>query len=293
MRIPGLPILPVVIVLGCAAAPPAGSTPAAPSSPSDPESGAPAAEDPGGAVFGRSAPKVGTVLVTETTQTLHVELTKRQGKQTVQIVQASTQHSKTRLTLLATSGAAVTREKVEYLEAASEQRIGDRVQQVPSPLVGKSYVLEARGESLHATGADGAPVSDYEAERLAQNHPNLGRPSGFVALLPDRPLAIGERIAPDPAALGEALGKRGVQVREPSLVLESAGEGVGRFAVSFVLVEQRDGNTTETRLSGSVMLQADTCWPLEIDLRGPVRVTGPDELAGSGTVTLEVHTSPE
>jgi hypothetical protein len=282
-------VLLTLLAVGCGASPPAVPVSAAPAAP---EADAPS-EDPSGVVFGRSAPKVGTVFLTESQQTLRVELEQRQGKQKVQLVQASSQRTKTRITILAVSGTAVTREKVEYLEGRSEQRLGDRVQDVPSPLVGKTYVLEARQGSLRATGADGAPVSDYESERLAQNHPNLGRPSGFIAILPDRPLTVGERLTPDAGALADAFGKRGVEVRDASLVLESAGEGVGQFAVSFVLIETRENTTTETTLGGSVMLQADTSWPLETKLRGPVRVTGPDELSGAGEVSIEVHTSAE
>jgi len=203
--------------------------------------------------------------------------------------------------VLATRGAAVTKKKVEYLDGQSEQRVGDRVQQVPNPLLGKTYLLESRGGQLRVSRPDGAPVSDYERERLELEHANLGRPSAFASLLPDREIRVGERLTPDPGTLAEAFGKHDVQVEQASIVLEAvddeAREPVGKFRLSMKLVESGERTVRETELRGTVVIQIETGWPVLVDLSGPVRLEGappnPTELSGTGEVSLRVQTRYE
>ena len=273
----------------------------APGCPGDPAEPARAGSGSRGVVFRRRVPQPGTVIVARRHQRSRLELSQRRGGKRMTVVQGTDQRVETRTTVLVATDAAVTRKRVEYVGGASEQRIGDRVQRVPNPLLGKTYVLEARDAGLHVGGSDGAPVSDYERELLEREHGNLGRPSAFAALLPRRPVAPGERLRPDPETLARAFGQAGVQVRDASFVLQSLGEQDGRrlgtFRVAVTLVEEDEQTHRETRLGGRVVLRVDTCWPVAVELSGPIEIEGrspdPSDLHGRGEVSLQVSTQYE
>jgi hypothetical protein len=247
--------------------------------------------DAGGTLFEVRVPPKGSVRVDESEQSMHLELVQRQGQRKRTLVQETLQRAKTRTTVLDATENAITEKRVEYLEGTSEQRIGNRKQDIPNPLIGKTYVLRLSGGQLVATGKGGQAVSEYERERLVRDNPNLGKPSQFAALIPRRPVGVGERLSPDPQALAAAFGKRDVEVAQAAFTLrrvsEREGTELGHFEVSFTVAE----------LQGMVVLQTATCWPEEIDLEGQVSVEGkpPNEAAlrGTGTVRIQVQSTYE
>jgi hypothetical protein len=257
--------------------------------------------DASGATFTPRVPHPGSVRIDESLNRVRLELSQRQDNRTTTVVQQTTQRLKTRTTVLAANEAAVTKKRVEYLQGLREQRLGDRVERVTNPLQGKTYLLEIQGGRLLATGPRGESISDYERELLVEQNPHLGKPSGFAVLLPHRPLGIGERLTPDPAALAEVFAAPGAEVREAYIVLiavvEQQGGRQGRFEVGFTVVDAREQSIVETQLGGTVVLQADTCWPLEVSLSGPVRVEGKPpnrrELRGSGEASTLVRSRYE
>jgi hypothetical protein len=257
--------------------------------------------DAAGTLFEVRVPPKGSVRVDESEQSMHLELVQRQGQRKRTLVQETLQRAKTRTTVLAATENAVTEKRVEYLEGTSEQRIGNRKQSVPNPLIGKTYVLRLSGAELVATGKGGQAVSEYERERLARDNPNLGKPSQFAELIPRRPVGVGERLSPDPQALAAAFGKRDVEVTQAAFTLrrvsERKGTELGHFEVSFTVAETSEKTVNRTELKGTVVLQTATCWPEEIDLEGRVSVEGKPpneaELQGSGTVRIQVRSDYE
>lgn len=299
------------LLLGLALLPPlgcAGSSPAArdaPQSAAGPASSAQAGEpaeaanaesdDSAGTLFEVRVPPKGSARVDESEQVMRVELVQRQGKRKQSLVQETVQRSKTRNTVLAANETAITTKRVEYLEGSNEQRIGNRVQRSPNPLLGKSYVLKLSGGKLVANGEGGRAVTEFERERLVQDNPNLGKPSQFAELLPRRPIRVGEQLSPDPRALAAAFGKRDVEVSQATFTLASVtereGTELGQFEVSLTMVESTPQTVNEIELQGTVLLQTATCWPEEIDLQGRISVKGkpPHESAVQGSGTLKVH----
>ena len=318
-ELPSLPCLPMrgSLLLGLALLWPlacAGSHSGA-SDATQPTAAADAAEDGGegtqtaGADSARAAgtrfevrvPPKGSVREDETEQSMHLELVHRQGKGKRTLVQETLQRTKTRTTVLAATEEAITEKRVEYLEGSSEQRIGNRKQSIPNPLIGKTYVLRLSGGKLVATGQGGRTVTEYERERLVRDNPNLGKPSQFAALIPRRPIRVGEQLSPDPRVLAAAFGKRDVEVNRAAFTLAGLRERedtrLGAFDVSLTIVETTEQTVNQTELEGTVVLQAATCWPEEIDLEGRVSVVGKPpneaELRGSGTVRIQVRSTYE
>jgi hypothetical protein len=299
----------VVLVVGCAGSHPGASADSQPTSPAAAtEDGGDLAQtagaetgDAAGVVFQARVPPKGSARVDETEQHSRLEFSRRDGGSTESLVQELQTHSKMRTTVLAVNGEAVVKKRVEYLEGKSEQRIGDRKQGIPNPLIGKTYVLERSDGRFTATRKGGQPVSDYERERLLQDHPNLGQPSPFAALIPRRPIRVGEQLSPDPRVLAAAFGKRDVEVNRAAFTLaavrEREGTRLGAFDVSLTIVETTEQTINQTELEGMVVLQAATCWPEEIDLEGRVSVAGKPpneaELRGSGTVKIQVRSTYE
>ena len=254
-----------------------------------------------GTLFEVRVPPKGSVREDETEQSMHLELVHGQGQRKRALVQETLQRAKTRTTVLAATDDAITQKRVEYLEGSSEQRIGDRVQRNPNPLIGKSYVLRLSGGQLVATGKGGQAVTDYERERLVRDNPNLGKPSQFAALIPRRPIRVGEQLSPDPRLLAAAFGKRDVEVSRATFTLASLrkreGTQLGVFDVSLAIVETTEQTTNQTALQGTVVLQTATCWPEQTDLEGRISVVGkpPNEakLRGNGTVRIQVRSTYE
>jgi hypothetical protein len=252
-----------------------------------------------GVKFTVRTPQQGSVRIDDSTEELRLELSRGQGKKTVTVVQHTVRRVKTRTTVLAANDIAVTKKRVEYVDGMSEERLGDRTQRLPNPLLGKTYVLQLRDGRLRATGPEGQPISEYEHELLAAQNPHLGKPSQFAAMLPSRPLDAGEQITPDPAVLQQVYAGTTGEVRDATIVFEGlsdqGGQRLGRFRVRFTVVDLRDQTRVQTQLSGTVLLQVDTCWPVEVSLAGPVQIEAqppdPARLRGQGEARTAVHTT--
>ena len=273
----------LVLAVGCGAGAPRSQTVAAASTDSDrepaigtrPSGKTPSAKGEQRLRFLIRVPQPGHVSVVEKRGFSRVEMTQRDQQGLDTVVQTIRERIKLRSTVLAANDRAVWKKRVEYLEWEHERRMGNQVERIPNPLIGKTYVVQFEGGAFRATNPAGDAVSEYEQERLQQDHPQLGKPSHFAALLPDRPIAVGARLEPEAARLAEAFGQRGVEVRD----------------VLFTLTD----SLSEARMVGTAVLEAATCWPVEVSLSGQVKIEGrppnPTELRGTGEVKLQVVSS--
>lgn len=255
----------------------------------------PAAGEPGAALrFGKRAPAVGTRIEDTSDMSVRISMTVSAAGQVVAEPRGTQRKTeRRRIEVLQATQTEVTAIRVEYLERAEHEEGDDGRATRPSVLQGRTYVVARRGDALVATDGEGAAVAGQELDELLHEHGNLGKPSRFAAFIPDRPVAVGERLEPSPDVAAEMFGDGGrdVAVRSAAFVLEGApSPGLAAFAVD-VTVTLGGEPPMDLHLRGRVVVRVEDSAPVAMNLAGPLSIDGASAetgavFRGSGQMTL-------
>lgn len=292
--------------LGCGGAPPPAGASAVPSGatrePSTPPTpgSEPVAED-GKTAFRFTLPKPGDQRVDRESFTLALDIVLTdKGKTVATEKNGEGKRMLRHTTVLASDGKAVTKKKVRYEEMIKVAKKGEREQRTPSPLTGKTYVINLQQGKVVITGAGGEPVSDVEIEAVLDDNKEFGKPPQFAAFVPKHPLAPGETFSPPAEVLADMFGSGGGEGKRYSDVLftfkgteERAGKRLGKFELAMTVTEASKGATTTMHTRGTVLLMIDTGWPVELSLQGKVELSAPGDkpsqkVTGSGELEMKL-----
>jgi len=270
----------------------------------EPQTVAPSAEP---VVFVKAAPRVGSVAIEEHSIEFRLDSeAKGEGRLASRVHTESVQIERRRDEVLAVFDRIVTKKKVTYekIERA-ETRNGKRTVDVPSLLVGRSYVAEVRLSVPVFTTPAGAPVSDAEEKELGRRLVSLGKPDPFLESIPNGPVYPGwpaPRVASgflelfesgeEPSREGPDIGK--VDVRYAGMRDDAQGR-CGVFA--FTLAVQMAGEPRLTLdLKGELWVRASDSAPVRLDARGPAHLEGIEtvegvsvKMSGSGEMTAAMR----
>ncbi|MCC6898395.1 MAG: hypothetical protein IT377_05435 [Polyangiaceae bacterium] len=295
-----------VVVLAAACAPKAPVSPAVPGASAEPPlpsasaaARAPGAEAPadGKTRFAFVLPKPGSQRTERESTVLGLDITMTEGQKVIATEKSGEGTRRVRhTTVLANDGRAITKKKVRYEELVQVSKKGEREQRVPSPLTGKTYVIALEHGKTVYTSERGEPVSDVEVEALARDNKEFGKPPQFASFVPSRPLAPGEKFSPPAEALADMFGgDKSYGEVEFTFVGpdDRAGRKVGRFDFTMTITDDRQGAVTTIRSKGTVLLLAETGWPLELSLGGQVRISAPGDkpkrrVTGSGVLEMKL-----
>jgi hypothetical protein len=201
----------------------------------------------------------------------------------------------------------ITKKKITYENLEREERRnGSPIAHGPSPLVGHSYVAELKESVPVFTSSSGGAVSDEERRELTRRLANLGKPDPFLEGIPEGPLYPGrpvpgigggilELFEPGDQAAGPTAGaQKESDVGKVNVHFAGARDGPqGRCGVfAFQLKIQFAGEPRlRMDLEGEFLVRVSDSVPIELDIRGPVRMSGIEtlegvnvELSGEGTV---------
>ncbi len=289
--------LAALVALGVAAC--GGSPAPAASAPPSGSSDAGAERVAPGVRFLKRAPRVGTRIEDTSEMSVRISMRVTAGGSVVAEPRGHQQKSeRRRIEVLEATDTDVRKVRVEYVERTEREEDEAGPRSTRSPLVGRTYVVERRGDVIVATDAAGKMVEGAELEELRQEHQNLGRTTRFSSFIPDRPVEVGERLVPPPEVAAEMFGDGGRDVVVRSAAFTFAGAprpALGEFYVDLSL--QLGGEPPmDLRLRGKLTVRVQDSLPVAMRLSGPISIDGTSPKTGatfSGNGQMELVRTAE
>ena len=303
----GLGALTVAALAGCG-----GATPTSDTSPgSAPAANAPSGEEPtspdapeastgSGVLFKFKPPEPGQRRIETQEVSVSLDLTEKKGEATLgtmKTVEVDTTKKET--TVLAVDGNVITKKKVRYIEKAKTVRQGDRGGKQPSPLSGRTYVVELRGGKPAFSADGGRQLAEIEEQALTRENENFGKPPRFARIFPETPLDQGQVFTPPKEVLknlfGRSKGERTIaDVRFEFVGLKDLdGRSVGEIKVRQKITESQQGTVVTFDVAGAILVDRETAWPRLLDVGGDVSFDGPGRkpgtrIVGKGVVAMKI-----
>jgi hypothetical protein len=207
-------------------------------------------------------------------------------------------------TVLATDGENMSKVKIQYI--SSTMTPPGKVESVPLPNSGKTYLAEMKDGVVSITDAAGKAVEDAGESRLVTKDANsVMKPDKFSKFFNGKVLKPGDKVdIPDELAR-ELIGSedRPGKVEKMSLVLKEikAGSSGKQGVFDFEMTMSTDVNVNMKMsmfVKGDTVVAADTCWPVSMNLSGPLTMKGGGlqdgkkmELDGTGDMTMKIEAS--
>lgn len=278
-----------------------------PASTAEQGSGAPNAE--GGVSFSKKALPVGQkIKETEKMQmnmSMTVDMSALGGKP--ETTKISNQESMVRQSeVLALNKDAPTKLKVTYSEKHEIAVEEGKEKKTTSPVSGKSYLVERKGDQVVVTGADGAKVSDEELAVVQADHKELGQPDTVSSSLHGKTIKPGDEV-PGLAAVIESELTQGAaeevgadaKVSGVQVKFREQKNGVGLFDVAVIFTQAEGPMTIRMDLKGTLGVRTADTQPAELTLKGPVAIdlgepdpsAPPMKITGSGDMSLSLTQS--
>ena len=285
-------------------APPGPAAPAATSEPASP--GTPATAAPqtqgapatGGHVFRVKVPAVGArALETETdTMALAISVflpnTNAPHKSDI----SEREVTEKVVEVLAANADAVTKVKVTYKAHSKIKKEDGADTSKPSPVQGKTYIVEGKDGTVHVTLPGGSPPPEEAAKFVAKDFKRLGKPDMMQKAMPSTPIEVGARVD----SLGEALREDLMGGDEQdatatidksvvtlSAVREEGGAKVGVFDVELDLLATKKDLAMRFSVKGKVEVALADSIPVAMSFESPIAAasTSGRKIAATGRAT--------
>jgi hypothetical protein len=202
--------------------------------------------------------------------------------------------------VLAVADGVATKVRVRYLKHQKESKVDGKSSSATSPVGGKTYIVERKGDKVVVTNADGKSVSPEEEKQLIKNYRRLGKPDEITKTLKSKPRKVGEKLDDVAKAMSDQFRERSdasekVTIEETKLVfsevkkIDGIEHAVLDLTVKMVAEPGADGKLTMD-LKGKVLVRIDEASYGEITMAGPIKMTGRTDATGS--LTLKTKTGP-
>ncbi len=191
--------------------------------------------------------------------------------------------------VLAVDGKTITKAKVTFVEKKKVVMEDGKEKKKPkSPIDGKTYVLEQKGDKVEITDEKGKKANRAEDEAVRKVTKSFGKPDPILASLPDKPIKVGDSVESMAKAFEDMLmskseGKDAPKVSDVAIKLESIeGQGadaVGVFSLALTLSTAGGPKAlfaTKALLKGTFKVRAKDGWSTALDLAGPMTLTSED-----------------
>jgi hypothetical protein len=218
--------------------------------------------------------------------------------QSVTIEQHETEERK--IELLALKDGLPSKIRVRYAQHRKDAKSDGKPKPSPSPVHGKTYLVERKGSELVVTNEQGKAVSDEEREQVTKDHRRLGKPDEITSALKSKPRKVGDKLDDVAKALADQFKERSaergekVTIHAPKLTFTELKkiDGVEHAVLDLSLrmgAENKDVTLTMD-LKGKVLVRVDEASHGEINVSGPLKISG--GASGDGSVTLKTKTGP-
>lgn len=183
---------------------------------------------------------------------------------------------KKKLEILAVDGDRVTRARYTYLTVSKKQSFGTEAKDEPSPIEGKTYLLEA-GTPIVVT-TEGGPAPDDEVAAVRAAEKRFGKADQIQSLIAGKTFEPGRTVELPAAAVLEAMRDDPddkINAATMSLTYRRMDGANARFDVTMTMAGEDDrGNQVDLRFSGTGLIEPATGEALLLDLQGPFKMSG-------------------
>jgi hypothetical protein len=206
--------------------------------------------------------------------------------------------------ILEASGDTVTKLKVTFVDdKKSSSEGGKPAKERKSPLAGKTYTVSAKDGKLTVLNDKDKPAPKAEADLVAKQYHDLGKPDEIMAAIPTRALKEGDDV---PELAGAFEKKMASEAKDPKNPKEKVAFEGAKFtfkgkegdsaAFDVVVTMKADvgflGKMT-VPLKGKMLIRVADAWPAAMTLAGPIgfELTEKDKKAGteaSGDLKLQL-----
>ncbi|MDF1665958.1 MAG: hypothetical protein P1V97_29650 [Planctomycetota bacterium] len=252
--------------------------------------------------FKRAIPGVGDAREVSEDMTLTNKISVTMNGKVVQEVDQKQHASKTeKITILSRAGKKIAKIKVDYIKGEATEDAGRGPKTSKSGLVGKSFILEDKGDKVLVVEENGKKPAEDDERRVTQSHSKfLGEfRNKFADVLPDRAIKIGETITVEKEKANKFFRddakKVTLTVELFTLKLTGTkkinGETVGVFEMHLKFVDNfAKGMKLATDLSGTALVGVNTCFSHLIDIKGPMEMSGKNQgmvMSGKGEMHMK------
>lgn len=287
------PILRVSLALALALSACSKSEPAAPPAPRAPAG-------PAVLTFVKKAPTVGTKSVERLSSEMKMAMVVEAGSQKTTTDLQTGELEKQTQEILVVQGLAEVKVKVTYDEKTKSEKNEDgKHTTVASPLKGKTFVVEKKGENVEVTNADGTAPTPEVAALVAEDFEMLGEVDPITRAFPETPIKIGDALPELGDALKRTLNEEGegeVTVKDAVVTLREERADVGVFEVALTMETVQEPIRLVARLKGELHVRKADTVATVLKLSGPIAISGlvdaPMKFSGTGSLSIDSVTEP-
>jgi hypothetical protein len=249
-----------------------------------------------GLVFTKGQLKVGQTADETNTMKMTMSITVDPGTgkpQTMNVDKTGSEKKSEKI--LATDGSAIQKLQVTYTEKTDVEK-DDKGKETkrPSPLNGKTYVVEDKAGSHDITNDKGKTPPPVETTLVEKSYKMVGKPDPVMSAMPTRPLVVGQPVPELAKALEEVLDKEGgnMKISDLAVVLKEKSGDEGVFDVKATLTMTDGPMSFAMALTGDMHVRTADSQLTAMKMSGPVTITStPDpkskmKMDGKGTMEM-------
>ncbi|MBI5481576.1 MAG: hypothetical protein HY906_22155 [Deltaproteobacteria bacterium] len=252
-----------------------------------------------GTVFAKRAPAVGDKSEDKVGMTMAMETSVDvDGKGKPQKATMEKSESETRQEeVLAVKGEAATKVKVTFVEKTVTVKEEGKERKRPSPVAGKTYVVEAKDGKLVVLLDGDRPAPPMQAKVVKEAYETLGKVDPLYAGVPGRPLKPGDKVEELAKAMKEIMLTRAkeMEVSSVNVVFKGVKDGEGVFEVEVALAAVEKPMRFDMKLKGEARVSLTTGQPISTNLKGPMSVGSTEgegarmKISGTGSVEMTME----
>lgn len=197
--------------------------------------------------------------------------------------------------ILATDGAAIQKLQITYTEKMDVDKDAQgKETKKPSPLHGKTYVVEDKAGAHIITNEKGKTPPPAEATLVEKSYQMVGKPDPVMNAMPSRPLVVGQPVPELVKAVEEVLNKEGgnMTISDLSVVLKEKSGDEGVFDVKATLTVSDGPMNFAMAVTGDMRVRTADSQLTAMKMAGPVTITseptGKLKMDGKGTMGMTV-----
>jgi hypothetical protein len=218
------------------------------------------------------------------TQVTSIENTERETKQ-VEV-------------LALVKGDTVSKVRVTYKEKSASVGMAGSSAPTPTPLAGKTYVVENKDGKTTVLSDRGSVPLPTEVTAVVKDHRRLGKPDAIATRMPERPLHVGEAVPELAQAVAEELGEDSMKPTAVRVTLREKKGDAGVFDLVLTLGRDEGMMSFSVTLSGQMTLRTADAQMTSVDLAGPLVIAptqaaanlqGPQPTSVEGDGHMELH----
>jgi hypothetical protein len=252
-----------------------------------------------GTVFVKRAPAVGDKWEDKVGMTMSMETSvDPDGSGKVQKATMEKTETETRQEeVLGVQGEAVTKVKVTFVEKTATIKEEGKERKRPSPVAGKTYVVEAKDGKITVLLDGDRPAPAMQAKVVKDAYETLGKVDPLYAGVPRRPLKPGDK-AEELAQAMKAfmlIRAKDMEVSNVAVVFAGTKDGEGTFDIEVTLAAVEKPMRFDMKLKGQARMSLTTGQPSATILKGPLSVGSTEgagakmKISGAGNVEMKME----